>query len=75
MPILMKLKKEEKNLSIKMDPYSGNGDIASKDYEKMYNKPQIAGIELVGNKSFDDLGMERMTNTDIFDLIGGKING
>ena len=71
----MEIKKQEKVIVMKMDPYSGAG-MGSKDYETLYNKPRISGVDLVGDKSFDELGMEKMTNTDIFNLIGGqKLNG
>ena len=71
----MAIKKQEKVIVMKMDPYSGAG-MGSKDYETLYNKPRISGVELAGDKDFDELGMEKMTNTDIFNLIGGqKLNG
>ena len=67
----MAIKKQEKVIVMKMDPYSGAG-MGSKDYETLYNKPRISGVELAGDKDFDELGMEKMTNTDIFNLIGGQ---
>ena len=67
----MAIKKQEKAIIMKMDPYSGAG-MGTKDYETLYNKPRISGVELAGDKNFEELGMERMTNTDIFNLIGGK---
>lgn len=67
----MAIKKQEKVIVMKMDPYSGGG-IGTKDYDTLYNKPRISGIELVGDKNFDELGLEKMTNTDIFNLIGGQ---
>lgn len=71
----MEFRKQEKVIVMKMDPYSGGG-IGTKDYDTLYNKPRISGIELVGDKNFDELGLEKMTNTDIFNLIGGqKLNG
>lgn len=39
------------------------------DYEKLKNKPQINGIELIKNKSFDDLGMSSITNQELEDLL------
>ena len=39
------------------------------DYEKLKNKPRINGIELVKNKSFDDLGMSSITNQELEDLL------
>lgn len=67
----MEFRKQERVIVMKMDPYSGAG-MGSKDYETLYNKPRISGVELAGDKDFDELGMERMTNTDIFNLIGGQ---
>ena len=75
MPAKMEIEKQEKVIVMKMDPYSGGG-MGTKDYDTLYNKPRISGVELEGDKSFDELGMEKMTNTDIFNLIGGqKLNG
>lgn len=39
------------------------------DYEKLKNKPAINGIELIKNKSFDDLGMSSITNQELEDLL------
>lgn len=39
------------------------------DYEKLKNKPSINGVELVKNKSFDDLGMYSITNQELEDLL------
>ena len=39
------------------------------DYEKMHNKPKINGVELVGNQSFDDLGMAELTALDVFNIL------
>ena len=75
MPAKMEIEKQEKVIVMKMDPYSGGG-MGTKDYDTLYNKPRMSGVELAGDKSFDELGMEKMTNTDIFNLIGGqKLNG
>lgn len=41
----------------------------SQDYNDLYNKPQINEIELVGNKTFDELGMSAMSNLDIWEII------
>lgn len=39
------------------------------DYEKLKNKPAINGVELIKNKSFDDLGMASITNQELEDLL------
>ena len=36
-----------------------SGAPAVSDYEKLSKKPQINGVELIGNKSFEDLGMDK----------------
>lgn len=43
----------------------------NRDYLDLKNKPAINDVELVGNKSFQELGMGRITNTEIQDIIGG----
>lgn len=35
------------------------------DYEKLIKKPRINGVELIGNKTLEDLGIEECTNQDI----------
>ena len=42
------------------------------DYEKFINKPKINGIELVGNKSFEQLGRLRVTNRTIQDIVDSQ---
>lgn len=39
------------------------------DYEKLQNKPKINGVELIGNQSFDDLGMSELTALDVFNIL------
>lgn len=54
----------EENLNGKIDseaPLKGKLNISNsgtRDYEKLRNKPQINGVELIGNKSLEDLGIE-----------------
>ena len=43
-------------------------DARAGDYEKLKNLPKINDIEVIGNKSFDDLGMTEVTNIDIDNL-------
>ena len=52
-------------------------NIVEKNYEKLRNKPQIENIEMVGNKSFEDLGITEISNIEILEiankiLYGGK---
>lgn len=40
-----------------------------KDYEKLRNKPSINGVELIRDKSFEDLGDHILTNFEILGLM------
>ena len=42
--------------------------MSENDYEKLIKKPRINEVELVGNKSLEDLGIEECTNQDIDDM-------
>ena len=50
------------------DVMDGQGGSGSSDYEDLSNKPQIGGVELVGNKSLSDLGAAAAS--DIPDVTG-----
>lgn len=39
------------------------------DYEKLKNKPSVNGVELVQDKSFEDLGDHILTNFEILELM------
>lgn len=39
------------------------------DYEKLHNKPKINGVELVQDKSFEELGDHILTNFEILELL------
>ena len=41
----------------------------TKDYNHLSNKPKVNGVELVGDKSFPDLGMRRITGGEILDIL------
>lgn len=43
------------------------------DYNKLKNKPSINEVELVDNKQLEDLNINRLTNTDIENLINSII--
>lgn len=40
----------------------------SADYNKLKNKPSIEHVELVGNKNFADLGLEKLDNMEILTM-------
>lgn len=39
------------------------------DYEELINKPSIEGVTLIKNKTFSQLGLDKMTNFDIENLL------
>ena len=48
----------------------------SNDYEKMNHKPQINGVELVGNKTSEELGLggDYVTREELADDLKGKVD-
>lgn len=45
-----------------------------RDYNQLSNKPSINGVELVGNKSFEDLGENTITNAELQSIINEQYN-
>ena len=52
----------------------GGGSGGTTDYELLENKPQINGVELLGNKSLTDLGIDIPTKTSELDNDSGFID-
>lgn len=42
--------------------------VYEKDYNNLFNKPQIEGNTLEGDKTFDDLGMKPLTAQELADM-------
>lgn len=42
--------------------------VYEKDYENLKNKPRINDVELIGNKSFEDLGDIPLSNIEILNM-------
>ena len=40
----------------------------AKDYEVLDNKPQIEGVTLIGDKTFEELNLQRVSNAEIEQL-------
>lgn len=40
-------------------------DLNNIDYELLGNLPQIEGVELIGNKTFEDLGLTTLTAAEV----------
>lgn len=52
----------------------GGGSGGTTNYEMLENKPQINGVELVGNKSLTDLGIDMTSIQDEIRGIGSALN-
>lgn len=52
--------------SMKVNGAGSSG--GTSDYNKMKNKPSIEHVELIGDKSFEELGLENMDNMEILKL-------
>ena len=58
------------------------GGSGTDDYEDLINRPKIEGVDLIGNKTFEDLGVASATDLaqtdghlqDLADLVGDKAN-
>lgn len=40
----------------------------TKDYNELINKPQIEGVTLEGNKTYEELNLERVTNSEMEEI-------
>lgn len=45
----------------------------TRDYNKLKNHPQINDIELIGNRTFEDLGADSLTNLEIDAIINSVV--
>ena len=45
------------------------GDSGTTNYIDLDNKPKINGVELDGNRNFNELGLMQLTNTEIENLL------
>ena len=46
----------------------GGGTSGGNDYDLLLNKPKIESVELVGNRTYSELGIAPMTTLEIFDI-------
>lgn len=47
------------------DADQGGVNYGTYNYEELYNKPQIESVELIGDKSFSQLGLDKLDHADI----------
>jgi len=46
--------------------------LPSMSYTTLSNKPSINEVTLIGDKSLEDIGINRITNQDILDIVRGR---
>jgi hypothetical protein len=50
---------------------SGTLNNTMNDYDLLKNKPSIESVVLEGDKTFSELGISRLSNSDIEEITGG----
>lgn len=60
----------EQLVTVAEETVSGGG---TKDYNKLKNHPRINDIELIGNRTFEDLGADSLTNLEIDAIINSVV--
>ena len=53
---------DDQSIDFVVDPYV---NVATTNYNELINKPQINSVELIGNKSFEELGDHTLSNLEI----------
>ena len=43
--------------------------VSVNDYNDLRNKPSIEGVELIGDKSFEELNLQRLTNAELENML------
>lgn len=49
--------------------------VSTTNYDELYNKPKINGVTLMGDRSFEDLGENSMTNMEIASIFNRVFGG
>lgn len=47
----------------------GGGGGGTDDYNELVHKPSIESVTLIGNKTFDDLGLSSITNSELEEML------
>ena len=68
--INLEMKKKPEQIDLKMRGGSGTGN-----YNSLTNKPSINDVELVGNKTFDELGDHTLSNLEIKEVFDRVFKG
>lgn len=55
----------ETNVEVELENSDTVSTGMTTDYRKLKNKPKIEGVELVDNKTFEELGMSSLSNSEL----------
>lgn len=48
---------------------AAGASISETNYERLKNKPSIEGVKLIGDKTFEELGLESIDNSELMGLL------
>lgn len=60
---------KEPDIELEVNDYVGGLNIGTNNYENLNNKPKVNGVELSGDRSFEELGVSPLSNLEIMDII------
>lgn len=67
----LNLEINRKTASLELNVRNSSGEGGTNNYDRLINKPAIEGVTLQGNKSFAQLGLNRVTEQEIDRIIFG----
>ncbi len=62
---LVSIEGDEIRAASEGSPESGG----TNDYNELINKPQIEGVTLIGDKTYEELNLQRITNSELEDIL------
>lgn len=68
-PIVIPMRVADNNVTVPLRSGETIQPEVNRDYERLDNKPSINGVELIGDRTFEDLGEETITNAELLALI------
>ena len=67
----LNLEIRRKTNSLELSVGNGSGEGGTNNYDRLINKPSIEGVTLQGDKTFSQLGLNRVTEQEIDRLLFG----
>lgn len=70
----LKMRIVKRDKTLKMGMTSTVTPRVATSYEDLEDKPSINGVELAGNKTFEELGEQTITNAELAQIINEQYN-